>query len=101
MNLLDIFLLNSSSVSEQINYTGAKSWVYYLLGAIFLVLFFISMFYVYKWRHSHAQHEHALHTYGQFKAFWLKNRFAIMILFSVVLFLCGIFFMLMNTVLLT
>lgn len=101
MVLLSNFLLNSSSASGQINYTGAQSWVYYLLGAIFLVLFLISMFYVYKWRHSHAEHENALHAYGQFKAFWLKNRFAIMILLSIVLFLCGIFFMLMNNVLLT
>lgn len=86
-----------NSASGNVNYTGEPHWAYWLMGGILLFVSIFFAYLIYRWRDRNS-HEHLSHTYGEFKKFWYKNRFAIMILLTVVVFACSIFFFLMNGV---
>lgn len=95
------FLLNATGTEDPGNYpyVGAPSWVYYLCGAIFVVLALLSAWYTWRVRDSKREYEHLLDTYGQFKRFWLTYRFPFMILVTIILVICAITFFTLNDVL--
>lgn len=90
--------LNGTNDPGQYVFYGNKSWVYYLFGAIFLVLTLLSFWYTWKIRHSKKEYESIAVTFGWFKKFWYQHRFAIMILVTVTLFIISIAFFTLNSV---
>ncbi len=97
-NILNyLFVLNSATDNSGV-YGGAQHWVYYLIGAIFLVLAILCAYVAYRWRHSREEAQNYNYNYNEFVRFWQLNKFAFMICLTVVLFLCAIIFFLMNSV---
>lgn len=96
MNIFSMILNDATDTSGQ--YAGESSWVYYLIGAIFIVLGIVCVYFSYRWRHSRQIAENYNYQYNEFVRFWQMNRFAFMVCMSVVCFLCAIIFMMMNSV---
>lgn len=97
--MINLFLLNSS-IDEIGKYAGQQHWVYYLIGAIFFVLSIVTIFFSFKWRHSKSKYENYNYPINEFVKFWHMNKFAFMVMLSLILIICGIVFMLMNPLLL-
>ncbi|QHG89298.1 hypothetical protein [Malacoplasma iowae] len=59
MNYCYLFLnqINNDPINNSTGYLGPQSWVYYLIGAIFLVLAIVSGFFCYKYRNSKREFE--------------------------------------------
>lgn len=93
LNYMEMF---STSNPGQIEFSGQQNWVYYLFGAIFLIACFVCIFFAFKFKDSKKEYEHIAHMYGQTKKFWLLNRFFLMIMLSVITFICAIIFFLFN-----
>ncbi|MDE6429510.1 MAG: hypothetical protein K2K18_03310 [Malacoplasma sp.] len=89
---------NGTNDAGQYNFYGHKSWVYYLFGAIFLVLTLLSLWYTWKVRHSKKEYENIAISFNWWKKFWYEHRFAIMILVTVALFMISIAFFTLNLV---
>ncbi|MDE5553222.1 MAG: hypothetical protein K2I67_01600 [Malacoplasma sp.] len=95
---MKFFILNADPYQDPGNYpySGSPSWIYYLFGAIFVVLAILSAWYTWKVRHSKEEYSHLMDTFGEFKRFWITHRFTIMILITVILIACSIVFFTMN-----
>lgn len=98
MDFKIISFLQSTSDPGNYPYYGEKSWVYYLLGAIFVVFTLISLWYTWKVRNSKQEYENISVSYNWFKRFWYCNRFMIMIMITIVLGFIAISFFLVNSV---
>lgn len=102
---MNYFIFNDTYDPNQNNdpgdytYSGAPSWVYYLCGAIFVVLALLCAWYTWRVRHSREQYDHLMDTFGQFKRFWYTYRFVIMMLVTIVLIICAVVFFTMNNTL--
>lgn len=97
---MDVFLVNfyTSTNPGELEFSGNQSWVYYLCGAIFLILGLVSAFFSFKYRNSKKEYENIATTYSWFRRFWLLNRFLFFLLISIICVLSGIIFLLMNSV---
>ncbi|MCF0217611.1 MAG: hypothetical protein HUJ42_01005 [Malacoplasma sp.] len=62
---------------------NVTSWLYYLFGAIFVVLAIVCLVFAWLYRNTRKEYENLAFSFGQFKRFWYKYRFALMILFAV------------------
>ena len=70
--------------------------LYYIGAAIFLVLFFVSLIFVW-WTHKNRNYEPVYNLESKFawlKKFWYKNRFTFSVFLSVILLLTSISFFL-------
>lgn len=88
---------NSTNDPGQYVFGGKNSWLYYLFGAIFLVLALVSLWYTWKVRHSKQEYANIAQSYGWFKKFWYLNRYPIMIMVTVVLVVIAISFFMLNS----
>ncbi|EGZ30823.1 hypothetical protein [Malacoplasma iowae] len=100
MNYCYLFLnqINNDPINNSTGYLGPQSWVYYLIGAIFLVLAIVSGFFCYKYRNSKREFENIADSYHWFKKFWLLNRFTFLFMITLILLICSVIFFLMNSV---
>lgn len=93
-----IFELMSLDNPGSLDFSGPQSWIYYLFGAIFIVLTLISAFFTYRYKDSKKEYESIAHIYGPFKKFWYLNRFAFFIMLSIICAICAIVFFLINPI---
>lgn len=91
----------SISSPGEIEFDGPISWLYYLFGAIFLILTLICCYFAYKFKDSKKEYESIAHIYGQFKKFWYLNRFLLFFSLTVICLICSILFFSMNTILIS
>ena len=92
------FLADATQDPGQMTIHGEKHWIYYLFGAIFLVLTLLSLWYTWRIRNSKKEYETIAVSFSLFKKFWYEHRFAIMILVTVILLIISISFFTLNSV---
>lgn len=84
----------------EIDISGPTSWLYYLFGAVFLLLTIVCVFFMFKYRNSKKEFEPIAQTFSTIKRFWLLNRFLFFVLLSIILGICAIIFFSMNSMIL-
>lgn len=89
---------NDDPINNSSGYLGPQSWVYYLIGAVFLVLAIISGILCYLYRNTKREYENIAESFNWFKKFWFLNRFTFMFMITLILFICSMIFFLMNSV---
>lgn len=73
-----------------------QHWIYYLFGGIFLIVSIIPIIFAVKWKNSRSEFENYNYEYNEFKKFWELNKFAFMVMLSVILIICGVVFLVLN-----
>lgn len=91
----DLYSVNNPG---SLDFSGEKSWVYYLVGSIFLVLTLINLFYCWKYKNTRQEYENIINSFGTFKKFWYQNRFLFFVLTSIISLISSIIFFMMNSV---
>lgn len=97
--MINLQLLNNAT-DDIGKYFGQQHWVYYLIGAIFFLLSIVTIFFAIRWRHSRSEYENYNYPLNEFSKFWHMNKFAFMVMLSLILIISGIIFIIMNPLLL-
>lgn len=92
------FIIGLFAISDvtDTTYSGDQSWVYYLMGAFFVLFTLISAYYSYRYRNSRKEYENLTHMFGEFKRFWYLNRQTFFILLTIICLICSVVFFAMN-----
>lgn len=104
MNYLFMFFKavnNNDPINNSTGYFGPQSWVYYLIGGIFLALAITAGVFCFIYRNSKKEYEGIADSFHWLKKFWYLNRFTFLFMITLILLICSIIFFLMNSVFLS